>query len=457
MKPAPLNDPLKLDDDGKIVSTGWNQWFNNVQKTSTSITYANTGDVPTQPPNKIGDIHVDTKSNTIYVGVNNQSNSGWVTGTGGGMVGPQGPAGPQGPVGPQGPTGSSGGITPGGTGFAHVTGSILDPTARNPVLASTDFSNQGTTTTVLHGNANGTPSFTSVVEADIVLANNTTNNVSVGAHGFCPIAPANTSVFLRGDGTWAAAGGTTPTGTGYRHVTSGVEDAAAATGYLLTGKQTFGAGSGTYTPTAGTTAILVEVQAAGGGGGGASNFLPGTANGPSAGSGGAGGGYAKLWITSLAGSYSYAVGAGGAGGQGGYSGANGSAGGNSTFGSGPIITCNGGPGGYGSPCVPPSTPQITAQSKYGGTASGGDFNIPGMNSFHGWFLTAGNVYAGISGDGGNSILGSGGKSVYYSVHYGTDGGGYGAGGSGSVNYYNSGVYVNGGHGTDGIIIIWEFK
>ena len=382
-------------------------------------------------------------------------------------------------------------ITITGTGLVHIVNGVIQSAAslitNSDVAANANISESKLALNYpTHSNANdptsdqkaalvgtGTPSAgnvyatadhnhqsgagAAITEAAITLANNTTDDVSISKHGFAPLAPNDTSKFLRGDGTWAAAGGTTPTGTGYRHVTSGVEDAAAATGYLLTGKQTFGAGSGTYTPTAGTTAILVEVQAAGGGGGGASNFLPGTANGPSAGSGGAGGGYAKLWITSLAGSYSYAVGAGGAGGYGGYSGADGSAGGNSTFGSGPIITCNGGPGGYGSPCVPPSTPQITAQSKYGGTASGGDFNIPGMNSFHGWFLTAGNVYAGISGDGGNSILGSGGKSVYYSVHYGTDGGGYGAGGSGSVNYYNSGVYVNGGHGTDGIIIIWEFK
>jgi hypothetical protein len=161
VKQPPLNEPLKTDSNGKITSTPWNQWFNTVQKTSASITHANTG-VPTTPPAKVGDIHVDTANKTIYVGVNNQSNSGWVTGLGGGTVGPQGPQGPQGPAGPQGPTGSSGGITPGGTGFAHVTSSTLDPTARNPVLASSDFLNQGTTTTVLHGNASGNPSWGSI-------------------------------------------------------------------------------------------------------------------------------------------------------------------------------------------------------------------------------------------------------------------------------------------------------
>lgn len=62
----------------------------------------------------------------------------------------------------------------------------------------------GTTTTVLHGNAAGAPSFSAVVEADITLADNTTNNVSATAHGFAPKFPNNTTTFLRGDGTYAA-------------------------------------------------------------------------------------------------------------------------------------------------------------------------------------------------------------------------------------------------------------
>ncbi len=77
------------------------------------------------------------------------------------------------------------------------------------VLASADFANQGTTTTVLHGNAAGNPSFGAVVENDITLADNTTNDVSITTHGFTPKAPNNTTQFLRGDGTWAATTGYT--------------------------------------------------------------------------------------------------------------------------------------------------------------------------------------------------------------------------------------------------------
>lgn len=46
-----------------------------------------------------------------------------------------------------------------------------------------------------------------VTEAKMTLADNTTNNVSTTKHGFAPKAPNDTGVFLRGDATWAAAGG----------------------------------------------------------------------------------------------------------------------------------------------------------------------------------------------------------------------------------------------------------
>lgn len=76
-------------------------------------------------------------------------------------------------------------------------------------LASADFANQGTTTTVLHGNAAGNPSFGAVVEADITLAANTTNNVNTTRHGFAPVLPNDATKYLDGTGNY-----TTPAGTG---------------------------------------------------------------------------------------------------------------------------------------------------------------------------------------------------------------------------------------------------
>lgn len=48
-------------------------------------------------------------------------------------------------------------------------------------LASADFANQGTTTTILHGNAAGNPSFSQVVDADI--ATHTSTKISITAKG----------------------------------------------------------------------------------------------------------------------------------------------------------------------------------------------------------------------------------------------------------------------------------
>lgn len=44
-----------------------------------------------------------------------------------------------------------------------------------------------------------------VTEAMHIFADNTTNNTSASTHGFCPKIPNNTTTFLRGDGTFAAA------------------------------------------------------------------------------------------------------------------------------------------------------------------------------------------------------------------------------------------------------------
>jgi len=60
----------------------------------------------------------------------------------------------------------------------------------------------GSATQVLHGGATD-PAYSAVVEADITLSDNTTNDVSTTKHGFVPKAPNLTTKFLRADGTWA--------------------------------------------------------------------------------------------------------------------------------------------------------------------------------------------------------------------------------------------------------------
>ena len=64
----------------------------------------------------------------------------------------------------------------------------------------------------------GVPSITaevktaSITEDMQVLANNTTQDVSITKHGYVPIAPNDTSKFLRGDGTWAIPSGSAGSG-----------------------------------------------------------------------------------------------------------------------------------------------------------------------------------------------------------------------------------------------------
>lgn len=61
-------------------------------------------------------------------------------------------------------------------------------------FAATIANNAVTTAKIING---------AVTEAKQTLADNTTNDVSTTKHGYVPKAPNSTSVFLRGDATWA--------------------------------------------------------------------------------------------------------------------------------------------------------------------------------------------------------------------------------------------------------------
>jgi hypothetical protein len=99
--------------------------------------------------------------------------------------------------------------TPTGSGTVTHTGTLTLHALMlgNGSADITALASLGTTTTVLHGNAAGDPSFSAVVEADITLANNTTNNVSITKHGFCPILPNDAAKFLDGTGAFSTPGG----------------------------------------------------------------------------------------------------------------------------------------------------------------------------------------------------------------------------------------------------------
>jgi len=81
-------------------------------------------------------------------------------------------------------------------------------TSTGGYIPSIGMVNQGTTTTVLHGNAAGNPAFSKVTEDDIFLSNVTTNDATIARHGFLPILPNISTQFLNGQGNFATPSGT---------------------------------------------------------------------------------------------------------------------------------------------------------------------------------------------------------------------------------------------------------
>lgn len=203
----------------------------------------------------------------------------------------------------------------------------------------------------------------------------------------------------------------------------------------------------TYIKPVGLRAIEIEVVGGGGGGSGAQTT---NAAQVSMGSGGGAGGYCKKFIRSqdFASSESIVVGLGGAGGVG----VAGTDGNPSSFGS--ICTAGGGQRGFRLTGIEPTDSIIGGD---GGSALGGDINIPGSPGGFAFYTdTKGNT-----GEGGDSFLSKSAKYVIFLVNApigsnGVNGSGFGAGGSGAANGKNNGTNRTGGNGSDGIVIIKEY-
>jgi hypothetical protein len=206
-----------------------------------------------------------------------------------------------------------------------------------------------------------------------------------------------------------------------------------------------------YSPTAGTTGFMVECVGGGGGGGGAVGVTNGTGGG---GGGGGGGGYGRRVYTSLNGfTFTYSAGTAGAGGSGSSAG---TAGGNTLFSDGTnTLTCKGGSGGNGVTATTAATTVIGAGGAgaavstgiAGDLLSGGDAGTPGTKIGNGVYL---------SGHGASSHFGGGALGLVNTVGAGTAAANYGAGGSGAAAT-NSLTAVSGGNGSQGVVIITEFK
>ncbi len=205
--------------------------------------------------------------------------------------------------------------------------------------------------------------------------------------------------------------------------------------------------NGTYTPTAGTSKVIVELVGGGGGSGSAGSVPFGQFGG---GSGGGGGWYMKVLLTSGFSGAAVVVGAGGA--APGFSGGIGNQGGTTSFINSSTLAVPGGSGGRQLSAIPTSTSFAFCPGSY----SSGSFvqtvgtllqKSAGGNSAPLLYAAGPVIQLGVAG---HSFLGSP-QSTLGAL-------GWGSGGSSSSLYSPAGGGTQFGEdGTAGVVRIWEFS
>lgn len=198
--------------------------------------------------------------------------------------------------------------------------------------------------------------------------------------------------------------------------------------------------TGPYTPTPGTTSVVVELAGGGGAGGGTAATSAGQL---ASGAGGAAGGYAKSRLTAGFAGATVTIGAGGVA----VSGATGGNGGTTSFGA--LFSATGGVGGSLGSAVAAST-QIGAGASAGGSGVGGNMvNAAGESGQSGLLLTSN----ALSGAGGSSFFGGGAPQVAASA--GAVAVSLGSGGGGAASQASTAARA-GGNGAAGLCIVWEY-
>lgn len=201
--------------------------------------------------------------------------------------------------------------------------------------------------------------------------------------------------------------------------------------------------SGTYTPTTGTAAVYVKVQAGGGAGGGVQATSTGQA---ATGSGGTAGAYAEGYYTTGFSGVTITVGAGGAS----ASGAAGGAGATSSFGA--LLSCPGGAGG--SVGVPNAGPVVivagSVTAACTGTSLFANLGLPGGQGI----VISPTVSKG--GDGMGTVFGAAVLGNWSAPSPGLSAKAPGASGPGA-NIPASTAALAGGPGAAGIVEVYEFS
>lgn len=132
------------------------------------------------------------------------------------------------------------------TVWGNNTGASTTPTYFVPTLASPLFQNQGTASTVLHGNATGNPSWGQIVNADIT---NGSINLATKVSGLLPIVNGGTNTNTIGSAGSIPYSNTTGTAYGF--------SAVGTSGQVLTSG---GTGAPTWTtPTTGTVTAVTGI------------------------------------------------------------------------------------------------------------------------------------------------------------------------------------------------------
>lgn len=204
--------------------------------------------------------------------------------------------------------------------------------------------------------------------------------------------------------------------------------------------------SGTYTPTAGTVAVRVQLVGGGGGGGGSSATSTGQ---QSVGAGGAGGSYAESFLTSGFSGVTMTIGAAGSAGAIAGSGGNG---GTTSFGA--LLSATG--GGGGQPSGAAGTPFVLLGGAPGTMPTSGNvLNAQGAPGGNGAGPSPSSTTSYISGAGGASMFGGAPNGLGSANAPGVAGQSYGSGGSGGASGASAAGQL-GGAGAIGAIIITEY-